>query len=278
LFYKKCIINKGEKALPIRILETAIVLLIISNSTLLLLLFYPPVNALFHQENDRPRPVLLIHGYLSDASVWSKWKDLLKKDGIQFQAVTYKQDDRCGSAEKHASELNQIIEDFKRNTGSEKINIVAHSKGGLDARLYLANNPSNDDVANLIMIGTPNNGSSLANAIDICSPAIEDLRIGAPATNAINNSNTTYHTIAGDWNLSQLRKCLQIEWLPSEIVGYFLLKVREGNNDGIVPISSVESQNYSKSLGHTSSCHSNLLGDDEYKLAEKILNTTKDIK
>ena len=37
-----------------------------------------------------------------------------------------------------------------------QINIVAYSKGGLEARAYLANNLSNNDVANLIMIGTPN--------------------------------------------------------------------------------------------------------------------------
>lgn len=28
----------------------------------------------------KPIPVLLIHGYASDASVWTKWEDLLKKD------------------------------------------------------------------------------------------------------------------------------------------------------------------------------------------------------
>jgi uncharacterized alpha/beta hydrolase family protein len=27
----------------------------------------------------KPIPVLLIHGYASDASAWTKWKDLLKK-------------------------------------------------------------------------------------------------------------------------------------------------------------------------------------------------------
>ena len=33
----------------------------------------------------------------------------------------------------HAKELNKIVNDFKLETGSSKINIVAHSKGGLDA-------------------------------------------------------------------------------------------------------------------------------------------------
>ena len=37
------------------------------------------------------------------------------------------------------------------------MNIVGHSKGGLDARVYLSN--GTHDVANLIMIGAPNAGS-----------------------------------------------------------------------------------------------------------------------
>jgi uncharacterized alpha/beta hydrolase family protein len=32
--------------------------------------------------NSTKLPVLLIHGYMEDASVWNKWGDLLKKDGI----------------------------------------------------------------------------------------------------------------------------------------------------------------------------------------------------
>ncbi|MFL6408395.1 MAG: esterase/lipase family protein, partial [Nitrososphaeraceae archaeon] len=95
-----------------------------------------------------------------------------------------------------------MVEDFKTNTGSEKINIVAHSKGGLDARVYLANNLLNDDVANLIMIGTPNAGSPLADRFsdsDPCKPAVFDLMTTAPATRVPNNPNTMYYTIAGDW-------------------------------------------------------------------------------
>ena len=37
----------------------------------------------------KPLPVLLIHGYASDASSWSKWEDLLKKDGITFYPITF---------------------------------------------------------------------------------------------------------------------------------------------------------------------------------------------
>ena len=59
----------------------------------------------------KPLPVLLIHGYASGASAWSKWEDLLKKDGITFYPITfYKSDDKCGSAADHAKELNLQVQ------------------------------------------------------------------------------------------------------------------------------------------------------------------------
>jgi predicted alpha/beta hydrolase family esterase len=211
-------------------------------------------------------PVLLIHGYMEDAIVWNKWVDLLKKDGISAYPVTFKQsDDKCGSAADHAKELSNIIGQIKKETGQNKVNIVGHSKGGLDARVYLANNTQ--DVANLIMIGTPNAGSPLAQTSEICTPAVYDLRPGAAATQVKMNPNTKYYTIAGDWN-PELGNCQLTPFLPMEQSGFSNLPKP---NDGIVPLSSVESQDYFISLGHSKSCHSNLMSEYEYGLAKGVI-------
>ncbi len=212
-------------------------------------------------------PVLLIHEYIEDASVWNKWINLLKKDGISaVYPITFKQsDDKCGSAADHAKELSNIIGQIKKETGQNKVNIVGHSKGGLDARVYLANNTQ--DVANLIMIGTPNAGSPLAQTSEICTPAVYDLRPGAAATQVKMNPNTKYYTIAGDWN-PESGNCQLTPFLPMEQSGFSNLPKP---NDGIVPLSSVESQDYFISLGHSKSCHSNLMSEYEYGLAKGVI-------
>ena len=93
----------------------------------------------------------------------------LKKDGIPAYPITFKQsDDKCGSSAEHAKELSNIIGQIKEETGQNKVNIVGHSKGGLDARVYLANNTK--DVVNLILIGIPNTGSSIAQSSEFCTP------------------------------------------------------------------------------------------------------------
>jgi uncharacterized alpha/beta hydrolase family protein len=222
---------------------------------------------------NKPLPVLLIHGYGSDASVWSKWEDLLKKDGITFYPITfYKSDDKCGSAADHAKELNLQIQQILNNmtargySSPKQVNIVGHSKGGLDARVFLANKAftNNKAVANLIMIGTPNAGSPIAQSSNICKPAVDDLKPGAADTKVGLNPNVKYYTIAGDWNPSLVFNCPQL--LGG--VGYSQLPKP---NDGLVPVSSVESQGYFHNLGHTSNCHSNLLSDKEYQLSKPIL-------
>jgi pimeloyl-ACP methyl ester carboxylesterase len=211
-------------------------------------------------------PVLLIHGYMEDASVWNKWINLLKNDGISaVYPITFKQsDDECGSSVEHAKELLNINGQIKKETGQIKVNIIGHSKGGLDARVYLANN---QDVANLIMIGTPNAGSPLAEQSNMGAPAVYDLRPGAATTEVKMNPNTKYYTIAGDWN-PELENCQLTLILSCEQSGFSSLPIP---NDGMVSVSSVESQDYFINLGHSKNCHSNLLSDYEYELAKDLI-------
>src|SRR5919108_804815 len=119
-----------------------------------------------------PLSVILVHGYFEDASIWVRWEQLLQSDGIQAFPVTFQQSsDECGSAKDHAQELSQIVRDVKSMTGQDQVNIVGHSEGGLDARVYLNNNIHSSDIANLIMIGTPNAGSPLAD-LEVSDPCV----------------------------------------------------------------------------------------------------------
>lgn len=199
------------------------------------------------------RPVLLVHGLGLDASVWKEWEYLLERDGIGFYTITFqKSDDKCGDAVGHAREIGEIVQLVKRETGSDRVNIVGHSKGGIDARVFLANGTK--DVENLVMIGTPNQGTPLAEFTNVCSPAILDVLPGANATKAKMNPNTNYWTIAGDWQH-------EIEGNP----------VLHGIDDGQVQVNSVESESYFQSLGRTDHHHLQLMGEEEYDLAYIVL-------
>jgi pimeloyl-ACP methyl ester carboxylesterase len=233
-----------------------------------------------------PLPVLLVHGYFEDSSVWHTWERLLTKAHIPYIEVNFSfflgpYYDECGTASDHANDLGTIIQNTIQNleisTGQNQVNIVAHSKGGLDARVYLANTGS-QYIANLIMIGTPNNGSQLAYSNDYCAPAVYDIRQGAPDTKVGENNNTKYYTIAGDGNPSLVSDCppvaniFNFDWQTFEKEGFSKL---QKPNDGIVPVSTVESQGYFHNLGHTPDCHTNLLSEKSFAIAEPYLLGTR---
>jgi triacylglycerol lipase len=85
------------------------------------------------------------------------------------------------------------------------------------------------------------------------------LRPGAGVQQAARNVNVKYFTISGDW--------LPDVWGFGNGGNYYI----PGPDDGIVPVSSVESQSYFKSLGRTSDAHMNLLGPEEYSMARDTL-------
>ena len=202
---------------------------------------------------DPSSPVLLVHGLGEDASMWNKWEELLTNDGIQYYTITFQEsDDKCGTALTHAVELGKRIEEILRSNPSGQVNIVGHSKGGIDARVYLAN--GTQSVANLIMIGTPNNGTPMAERTSLCAPAVWDTLPEANATKVGMNPNTRYYTIAGDW--------------AKEVGGNPTIP---GPDDGLVPLSSAEPAGNFESLGRTEHAHLELLGEEEYNLARDVL-------
>ena len=62
------------------------------------------------------------------------------------------------SINTYSERLGDIIEIVKKRSNRKKVNIIAHSMGGLVARNYIKNYGGEDSINKLIMIGTPNHG------------------------------------------------------------------------------------------------------------------------
>ena len=89
----------------------------------------------------------------------------LKSQGFD---VWHTQVDWAGSVTKRSSDLKRAVEGVLRATGAEKIHIIAHSMGGLDARHMLfdsRNNGFHRKVASVTTISTPHRGSPVADFI-----------------------------------------------------------------------------------------------------------------
>lgn len=64
-----------------------------------------------------------------------------------------------------ALELESQLLGILEETGARKINIVAHSQGGLDGRIFISGMGHGEDVAVLAMIATPNQGVILGDMV-----------------------------------------------------------------------------------------------------------------
>jgi len=104
------------------------------------------------------RPWVLVHGFGSGGGVWRWEQDLAPAEGIPTHSFSFANNN--DSWQSHAQEVEDAVQAAKRRFGVQKVNVVAHSKGGIDTRAYLSGGAQ--DVENFVMIATPNSGSPLA--------------------------------------------------------------------------------------------------------------------
>ena len=104
-------------------------------------------------------PILLVHGvFFRDfryLNYWGRIPKELKRNGA---AVYYSQQQSAASVEDSGRELAARIRAILDETGCEKVNIIAHSKGGLDSRAAIAHAGCAPYVATLTTINTPHRG------------------------------------------------------------------------------------------------------------------------
>jgi PKD repeat protein/pimeloyl-ACP methyl ester carboxylesterase len=159
--------------------------------------------------------VVLIHGIWSDGK---KWKPLMDDLGDYYGDLIYAFD-YCNSChfEENINLISQWIDTiintakdhgFAKPIVIKKVDVVAHSMGGILTSLYIASDLYRNDINRLISIGTPFSGSQLANYAlnflfrempiedaliwiiilevsghSIVSGAAEDLQVGSPSIN-----------------------------------------------------------------------------------------------
>ncbi len=68
----------------------------------------------------------------------------------------------AAGVEKRAQDLTREIQRILTTTGREKVHIIGHSMGGLDARHMIVNHGMAEKVASVTTLGTPHLGASVA--------------------------------------------------------------------------------------------------------------------
>ncbi len=125
-------------------------------------------------------PILFVHGvFLRDFEHFNYWgripRELEKNGAILY----YGNHNSAASVDDSAKELEARIYEIIRETGCEKLNIIAHSKGGLDVRTAIAKTSIAPYVASLTTMNTPHRGCAFADYLLEKVPASQQEKIAA---------------------------------------------------------------------------------------------------
>lgn len=105
-------------------------------------------------------PILLVHGMgfrdYKHIGYWGRIPKALEKEGC---IVYYGNQDSNGTIEDNSRFLAERIKSIIKETGAEKLNVIAHSKGGLDIRYAISTLGMDKYIASLSTVSTPHNGS-----------------------------------------------------------------------------------------------------------------------
>jgi triacylglycerol lipase len=213
-------------------------------------------------------PILLLHGiFFRDwkyLNYWGRIPQALTDNGA---SVFYGNHNSSLPVEQTAQEIRRRILEIRQETGSEKVNIIAHSKGGIDARYAISCLGMDAHVASLTTINTPHRGSSLAGTLLDKSPeklvaavgkqykkiftklgdsdcdffgGVQELtaeRCAALNETAADRAGVLYQSVGSAMNSAASRI------LPLS-AGYAIIHPIEGENDGLVGAGSMAWGNF----------------------------------
>ncbi|MFD0316829.1 esterase/lipase family protein [Streptomyces flavalbus] len=135
----------------------------------------PPDGAAPLPTRARP-PVVLLHGFIDNRSVFVLLRRSLARHGQQVESLNYSP--LTCDVRTAAALLGRHIEEICRRTGSDRVDVVGHSLGGLIARYYVQRLGGDTRVRTLVTLGTPHSGTRVAPVAN-AHPIVRQMRPGS---------------------------------------------------------------------------------------------------
>lgn len=209
-------------------------------------------------------PVLMVHGVffrdLRFFNYWGRIPAVLKRSGVE---IYYGNQQSAASVENSAAELAERIKQIVSETGCDKINIIAHSKGGLDSRYAISRLGMDKYVATLTTVNTPHRGCQFADYIlgkvspEFCRSVADKYNF---ALKKLGDNNPDFISAVKDLTASRCAElnevCPDMDDVYYQSIGskatnarggqfplnmsYHLVKYFDGDNDGLVSVSSMK--------------------------------------
>jgi triacylglycerol lipase len=216
-------------------------------------------------------PIVLMHGFFG----WGELGPLSYFAGVAADLTAQGYDvyepavSPINSMEVRAGQwVTAIEEHFGKGT---KVNMIAHSQGGLDARYMISTLGWGDRVGALVMVSTPNRGTVLADIVDGLLPGVDQSLINSIlnifgmsyegiselsheyVNNTFNPANPDDPRVAYySYEVDAANNCFLLLQPTHYIISLF-----DGANDGVIDDGSA---NWDTMLGVESADHWSIIG------------------
>jgi pimeloyl-ACP methyl ester carboxylesterase len=167
-----------------------------------------------------PRPVVMVHGFNASYKTWAAYlgsQGYLAELGVQGFAVGDGQFPgvmetgslsepfkRTNTMAQNAVILGEYIDHVQKATSAEKVDLLVHSMGGMISRYYIDRVMTDDNVAQMIILGTPMAGSACAilpASLGMMLPATLEIQpsymVNVFNEQVIHRKGVPFHALAG---------------------------------------------------------------------------------
>ena len=225
---------------------------------------------------DTRYPLLLVHGIgFHDhwnrvlPIYWGRIPAALEKRGAR---IFYGHQDSWATIEHNADIVKESLLKALAESNSEKVNIIAHSKGGLDTRYMISTLGMADKVASLTTLGSPHHGSKTIDLlcglprwmfrfcaffVDLGSRILGDSkpdfyrasrRFSTRSMEAFNGQNPDAPSVYYQSYAASMKSPLTDLFL---MIPYLFVKRADGESDGLVTLESAAWADFKGTLGRT---------------------------
>jgi len=220
-------------------------------------------------------PVLWVHGWtgfenIGPLTYFFGIRDHLEPLGFPMSVAVL---DPYNSSEIRGAQLGEQIDETLVEWRARKLDLLGHSQGGIDSRYAISSLGHGEQVSALLTVATPHRGSYIMDlALGLAPGGVEEALafllnfLGAVSADAKSDAKASFYSLSetymeGEFNPQNPdhpdvtyisytgRTCAAIDFLdpkkmcddyvdPLILVGYNILKLARGPNDGLVTIES----------------------------------------
>lgn len=211
-------------------------------------------------------PIVLIHGtgFRDNKTInyWGRIPKALVEEGAE---IYYGYQDSWGTIEHNAAMIKSSVNRILSETSAEKVNLIAHSKGGLEARYLISSLGMANQIASLTTISSPHHGSKTMDII--CRLPVGFFRAASIIVNLwfriIGDRHPDFQTVCGQFTTyfaEQFNRenpdsdCVFYQSYATAmknsfsdslmLIPHFIIRRIEGENDGLVTPESAAWTNF----------------------------------